>query len=205
MCLDLFPKTDGLNKQDRLTLIGLMTIHQFIFSNQRKHRLARHLVFWGVYCLFNFCTASNADSLDDLRNWKFYFFLLKLLVFFLPAPVFIVYMVVYVLGPRLIMRGKYFTFVLAGIAVVLLCLVFNMIFAYAFNFLYPDPPLKPASMHFIWLVIDYNQMLHRGIPMAIGVTCLVLARGLYLQQIENNRLAKLETENRTKFLSTDTT
>ncbi|MDQ3843720.1 MAG: histidine kinase [Bacteroidota bacterium] len=28
-----------------------MTKHDFIFSNQRRHRMARHAAFWGVWCL----------------------------------------------------------------------------------------------------------------------------------------------------------
>jgi hypothetical protein len=28
-----------------------LTKHEFIFSNQRKHRLARHILFWLVWCV----------------------------------------------------------------------------------------------------------------------------------------------------------
>ncbi|MEP6747849.1 MAG: histidine kinase [Bacteroidota bacterium] len=184
---------------NRLTLKSQMTIQQFIFSNERKCRLARHLAFWGVYCLIAFYSEFNLDSLADLKIWKTYRWNLRIFVMFLPMSVFMVYVFIYVLIPRFILKKKYFTFIIAAFCTIAFCFAVDMVPGYIINFFFEDPPAEPSMMHFIWFGLNYNHSLHKGISLAMAATCIKLTKGWYLQQIENNRLAAEEAANRIRL------
>ena len=72
-----------------------MTRQDFIFSNERRHRIARHLAFWGGWCvayllLFHYplhtfdgwsFSDKNDDAFDSIRQIGLPLFVLKTLIF----------------------------------------------------------------------------------------------------------------------------
>src|ERR1700722_13510642 len=140
-----------------------MTIHQFIFSKERKHRLARHLVFWGVYCLVAFYAEIQINSLKELKVWKTYRWHLKFFGLFLPMTVFMVYIFIYVLIPKFMLTKKYFIFIIAALGTILFCFAVDMIPAYIIHFNYPYPPATEAGMRLLYFAIDYQHSFHRDI------------------------------------------
>jgi len=187
-------------REDNLTLLeDLMTTQQFIFSNDRKHRLIRHLSFWGAYCMLAFYAEFQNPGLHELKLWKTYKSPLLFLGLFLPMSIFMVYIFIYVLIPKFIQTKRYFRFTFAASGVLLFCLAVNMIPGYLFHFDWPYPPATEEGVHWLYFEIDYQHTLHEGICLAAAVTCIKLAKAWYLQQTENTRLAQLDAENRTKL------
>ena len=73
-----------------------MTRQDFIFSNERRHRIARHLAFWGGWCVaylllfhyplhtfagWGFSDAEDADVFNDIQQIGLPLFVLKTLIF----------------------------------------------------------------------------------------------------------------------------
>jgi len=44
-----------------------MTINQLIFSNDRKHQIAKHLSVWDLFCEVCFYTNIEVHNSEDLR------------------------------------------------------------------------------------------------------------------------------------------
>src|ERR1044071_8537048 len=81
--------------------------YPFIFSNERKYRISRHVSFWGFWFLFQgflyaFIPASRAiEYLQRLPSS-----MLGSLMF-LPAHMFLSYTLMYFIIPRYIVKYKY--------------------------------------------------------------------------------------------------
>ena len=60
-----------------------MQWHEFIFSEQRKHKLLRHLVFWAAWWLYFFYVASILfHNLNDLATRSIHLTLSPETIFF---------------------------------------------------------------------------------------------------------------------------
>jgi hypothetical protein len=71
-----------------------VTRQDFIFSNERRHRIARHLAFWGVWCVaylllfqyplhtfYGWSVNDAADAFDAIQQISLPLFVLKTLIF----------------------------------------------------------------------------------------------------------------------------
>ena len=73
-----------------------MTRQEFIFSNERRHRIARHVAFWSIWCIaylllfhyplrsfigWGFNEADNLGTYERIRKIGLPLFILKTLIF----------------------------------------------------------------------------------------------------------------------------
>lgn len=165
-----------------------MTANEFIFSNQKKHRLTRHLVFWGIYTLYFYPQSIwYPDRLEQLLNWQVYYDALLNFACFIPACIFAVYVSIYILLPAFLQRKRYTEFIMLFIALFLACVGLNYFFSYLYYQLVSDPE---ANTTFIGLLnLSYINstaaIIISGIALGIKVT-----KNLQQQQKENLAIAQ---------------
>jgi sensor histidine kinase YesM len=96
---------------------GFMSIQEFIFSNKRSDRIKQHLLFWGTwYPYITLTHAANPMGYKEMAYFKnpIYTFSESFFVVFTQAPT--VYLMLYLVFPKLILKKKY----LAGFAWIIL-------------------------------------------------------------------------------------
>ena len=86
-----------------------MTLNNFIFSNQLKHRLGRHLALWVAFSLYFFIVNFFPRNAQDLLASKTYLDAFYRMIY-LPVSIISVYISIYFLLPRYILKGKYVAF-----------------------------------------------------------------------------------------------
>jgi sensor histidine kinase YesM len=96
-----------------------MQQYPIIFSNERKYKWRRHLLFWASWWLFSTILYSFSPSGMELGYWK------KLLVssvdavLFMLAHIFLSYSLIYFVVPRMVLKKKYALAVLTTIGLFL--------------------------------------------------------------------------------------
>src|SRR5690349_17011849 len=91
-----------------------MSLHDFIFSNNRWNRVSRHLVFWAGWFLFSgivqisFNTTNAKDPLTNIWDVIFFQFIRSFARF--PSILIFSYLVVYFLAPRFLLKKKFVPF-----------------------------------------------------------------------------------------------
>lgn len=84
-----------------------MKEHPFIFSNKNRYRIGRHIVFWGLWWLFQGFLYSFIAAYD-IENWwqRLAMSMLQSLIY-LVAHVFLAYSLMYFVVPRFLLRQRY--------------------------------------------------------------------------------------------------
>ena len=118
-------QTSGL--EDEKGLCNFMAVHMqqypFIFSDERRYRVRRHIIFWTAWWLFqgflySFIATSSAEYMRRLPSA-----LLEALVFLVPH-MFMAYSLMYFVIPRYVLKQKYW---ITAIAVVLIWIITGLI------------------------------------------------------------------------------
>src|SRR5258708_33660007 len=78
----------------------ILTMQQFIFSNNIKLRLARHLAFWGIYYIYTVFTNLPDVKIKTLTDPQLYRDALFDALEFLPVYLFSVYFSLYFVLPK---------------------------------------------------------------------------------------------------------
>ncbi len=176
-----------------------MRFQEMIFSNQVKHRVTRHLVFWGVYYLFNFYSEVHLKNIIDLTNFSFYRGAFLSGIFFLPSSLISVYISIYFFVPNFLLKKKYGLFFLA----ILLILALSFLFNYSFGVLYFSNILRTFNTAlFNSRVVAYIKSIQQGVVIIAIAVSFKLIKYTYLQQLENNRLVKQYVNNEKKLIKT---
>ncbi len=104
--------------------------NKFVFANDPKHRLGRHLAFWAVWWLFFTLIYGSrpigAGSPSWLSYKTSYGFAAMEAFLFLPGHIMFSYVIIYVLIPWFLLRGKYIWFCVG----MLVLIPANTLFAY---------------------------------------------------------------------------
>jgi sensor histidine kinase YesM len=171
-----------------------MSLHSFIFSSERKPRTSRYLVFWAAYCLCGLYTNIEISVPGDLHRAVTYEASLLRVLCYLPMSVFMVYIFTNVLIPRYFLGKKYLIFGMMAFCTILLCFLADILISYVFvHSIYRGS--QPTELSESFFLMYYNMAVQKGICMA--AICIKLAKGWYLQQVENTRIAEKEAEKRT--------
>jgi len=105
----------------------------FIFSNERKYRLQRHIVFWVAWWLFMAVLYAYFIPIQEDYNGYFRYQLPVSLVnalLYMPAHMFLTYSLIYFIIPRYLVKGKYvLSAVLVMIAFLLTAALSNLIYS----------------------------------------------------------------------------
>jgi sensor histidine kinase YesM len=168
--------------------------YKFIFSNQLKHQLARHLALWIAFSVYFFVVNLFPKNAYDLIASKLYLEAFQKMIY-IPISVFSVYISIYFLLPCFILRGKYFWFF-----VLFFCLCFiNLSGAYLLTKLLVQFTQKlpfeqlPVQIRIFQPVI-YG--LGLGLTASVFAIIIKLLKVRYLKEKENKRLQqqKISTE-----------
>src|SRR5688572_19024201 len=97
-----------------------MQQYPFIFSDERKYRLQRHIIFWTSWWLFQTFLYSFSPAIE-LNTGYFKRVLLSSVdaFFYLFAHMFLAYSLMYYVLPRFILKEKYVDAALATILLLL--------------------------------------------------------------------------------------
>jgi hypothetical protein len=183
-----------------------MDKHPFIFSDKLKYRVARHGLFW--LCWWVFCSViySYLPTQETLP------FLTRLLIsttealIFLPVHMFVAYSMVYILVPRLLIKGRYVYSIFA------LCLLF-LITGVLNAFLAPhvgqlrnsiiDPLLQsPLPRRYSPVSFYYSIMagLRGGVTVGGFAATIKLMKYWYMKEQRNLQLQKENAEAQLQLL-----
>ena len=164
-----------------------MTRNDFIFSNKVSYRVARHLVFWAVYCLYFWVQSISPESTKDFLQPQTYKNAFISLYCFIPVCIFSVYISLYFIFPYFIQKKRYAGFVLTFLALLLIDIFLNYFFSTLFynNVVYTTWYKKSffgifslGHLNSIWAIIVST--------FAIGIR---LTKNWYRQQKENLEIA----------------
>jgi LytS/YehU family sensor histidine kinase len=180
-----------------------VTGYEFIFSNERRYRLTRHLSFWIFFCISRIFLNLNPGKPDDVFTLSSYNYALAYTIGYTPVSMFSIYIFIYVLVPRYLQKKKYLSFIIAS----LFTGAINFIACFFISFLIFTifkTPLNGEESFYAPLRAGFRQGIVLNLSISLIVSGIKLAKGWYLQQVENTELAKLKSEKEIKLLRAQT-
>jgi sensor histidine kinase YesM len=178
-----------------------MTLNKFIFSNQLKYRLGRHLALWIAFSAYFFAVNFFPRNADDLFASKTYLVAFQRMIY-LPISIFSVYISIYFFLPRFILKGKYFLFFILFFC---LCLV-NFTSAYLLTKLLVQFTQKlPFQQLPVQIRIFQPVIYGLGLGLtASGFAIIIkLLKIRYLKQQENERLQQQKISTELQMIKTN--
>jgi sensor histidine kinase YesM len=181
-----------------------MDRYPFIFSDERKYRLRRHISFWVIWWLFqgflySFVAAFSTEAFLS-RLW------LSMIEsgIYLVAHIFLSYSLMYFVIPRYILQQKY---VLATIWIAALTLITAGLSAFL-SLAVIDPlrravdstdyrPLRPAYLR---IHLSLMAGLRGGLTIGGVAAAIKLMKSLYLKEQRNLQLQKENAESQLQLL-----
>ena len=178
-----------------------MTMHEFIFSNKRRTKISRHVLFWTGWFLYMICTQVRNASPEDIGMKNFIVYQFATSLNRLILQIIFCYIVVYFLVPRFLQKKKYSQF-----TVLLLLFLYFMYwltyfeFTYvwynsyvwiskALPFAYEPNVVKPLSMFLNKYYSFYSNLHFTGSLVSSGIILSVkYYKSWYIKQRENEML-----------------
>jgi len=178
-----------------------MTLNNFIFSNQLKHRLSRHLALWIGFSVYFFVVNFFPKNAQDLVASKTYIEAFQRMIY-LPVSIISVYISIYFLLPRFILKGKYFRFFILFFC---LCLI-NIASAWLLTKLLVQFNQKvPFSQLPVQITIFQPVIYGLGLGTAASGFAIIikLLKIRYLKQKENERLQQQKISTELQMIKTN--
>ena len=174
-----------------------MSLHDFIFSNDRRNRLSRHLCFWLGWLLFS-GIGQLTISVGGVRLHRIIDIILFQVirsVHRLPAVLLFCYVTVYFLMPRFIPKRKYKEFVLSLLLFTVLLYIFTFLwFSVSINVLHFNSYMKNGWSLYVRLFNSFYSNINFTGP--IPTCCLMLATKYYKDwYIKGRKTEQLNREN----------
>ncbi len=175
--------------------------HDFIFSNQLKHRLARHLALWIAFSIYFFVVNFYPRNANDLIASKTYLEAFQKIIY-IPVSIFSVYVSIYFLLPGFILKGKYFRF---SILFFCLCLI-NLASAYLITKLWAQLTQSVPFQQLPMQIIIFQPVIY---GLGLGLTAsgfaiiIKLLKIRYLKKIENERLQQQKIITELQMIKTN--
>jgi two-component system, LytTR family, sensor kinase len=166
-----------------------MTLNKFIFSNQLKHRLARHLAFWLAFSVHFFIQNLIIGKANEALNPRSPLESLINISYFLPIYIVSTYVFIDLVIPAFLFKRRYGLFFIAAAAL----LVFNFVACYFSGVLYEHVQWKMPYNEITFASNKYHAIVNGGF---VSVMILGIAGGIKLskkwlqKQRENEALAK---------------
>ncbi|MES1220847.1 MAG: histidine kinase, partial [Bacteroidota bacterium] len=170
--------------------------HPFIFSDERRYRLRRHLAFWIFWWLFFTILYSYTGKVTVLPNFQRIPLAMLDSIMFMTAHIFLAYSLMYYVIPRFIFKGKYLA---AALLVLLSFLVTASISALIGTYILPPIRYYLFSVTYIESFNStYLLSLLAGLRGAITIGGLAAAIKLmkywYIKEQGNLQLQKENAE-----------
>lgn len=178
----------------------MVKIYDFIFSKRFSHRLTRHLVFWIIFLTYFYYVNLIPGKPEDLFDSKIYSNAFELMIYF-PVSVISVYITIYFLLPRYIMKEKYLgLIVIIGnllIVYFLLALVLTMVLARITTNL----PFQELPVTFrLFQPIRYGVSL--PLTSAVLTAIIKILKNWQVEQKENELLQRQKISGEMQLLKT---
>ena len=182
--------------------------NKFIFSNSPSHRIGRHLVFWFlIWVQFLITHAANPLGSSGITYFKnpVFTFAETLLLVIAQFPT--VYVVLYLILPKLLLRKKYFLGVLAIIGIWFLSGMLNLyltgkILPELLKIMQPGMNLplmrRPENISYVKAVLVANR---GGGLITVCALMLKFGKQWYTKQFRNLQLQKEYAEARLQLLT----
>ena len=178
-----------------------MTLHNFIFSNELRHRLSRHIALWIFFSVYFFIVNFTPGIKHDLIDPTTYLQAFQKMIY-IPVSIISVYISSYFLLPRFILKEKYFSF---GMLMLCLCLV-NLAGAYQITKLWVQFT-QTQPFHQQPLQIRIFQPIIYGLGLgtaASGFAIIIkLLKERYLKQKENESLLQQKINTELQLIKTN--
>lgn len=176
-----------------------MSLHTFIFSEKKQHRLIRHLSFWMFFCISRIYVNYYPGKFSHVYTLSTYNYAVAYMAGFLPVYIISVYTFIYFFVPRFLQKKKYVPFFTG----VIITGLFNFIactFIAALIFKLENTSLEGAESFYAPLRSGFYQGVILGLSTDGIAAGIKLAKGWYLQQLENTKLTRLKKESEIKLL-----
>jgi sensor histidine kinase YesM len=173
-----------------------MNLHDFIFSDNRRYRISRHLCFWLGWFVFSgiaqitFNTANDKDVLANIGDLIFFQFFRSLGRF--PSILMFCYFIVYFLAPKFIQKRKFVQFALWFFLSLFFLYVLTSVSLYFYIEIVRGNPFVhywPAFAYFFNSF--YSNINFTG---AVPTCCLMLAikyyKNWYIKQRKSEQLSR---------------
>ena len=178
-----------------------MNTHEFIFSNQLRYRLGRHIVFWMLFSFHFIIQNLMVGGPGEAKTSRTFFESASHFLYFLPIYLISTYFFIEVLLPKLLFRQRYTAFAFSF--VVLFAISFIAIY-YAGVFYLHNATGKPYAE------IDFKANKYHAIVDGLFVLFMLfgIAAGIkfskkwFQQQRENEKLAKQKLATELQLLKT---
>lgn len=178
-----------------------MTMHEFIFSNNRRIKIARHVIFWFGWLVYMICTQVRNASPDDIGMKNFIVYQFATSINRLLLQMVFCYVLVYFLVPRYLSKKKYgqFTFLLLLFFVLIYWLTyFDFTYVWYNSYVWiskllPFPyqlnVVKPLSIFLNEYYSFYSNFHFTGSVVSSGIVIVVkYYKRWYVKQRENEML-----------------
>ena len=183
-----------------------MGLNEFIFSNERKHRIIRHIIFWLCWIIMSMTVQWNITN-NVVPSNLFLFQLVKTVIRFFPIFLFC-YLMVYFLVPLFISRKKYKLFA-AGLTISIL-LIFTLNFLWVtmlMNVFHVENLVVYHTKNISWsLYVRLYNTYYSNINFtgALSTCCVMLAvnyyKAWYKKERETETLRKENTQAELQLL-----
>lgn len=174
-----------------------MTLRSILYSNARRPRLARHLLFWMAYALY--FTLQGYFPSEDVRGISGYFVYVAFLstALYFPYCFLSAYGLLYYLYPRYLRWGRHLAFGWRFLALMILGLIINYFAGILF---YRFSHRESANFYYIYFLGAHNTLI--AIATSISILGLRLGRDAWLQHEANLRLAAQKARAELQLLKT---
>lgn len=178
-----------------------MNTHDFIFSNQLKYRLGRHLTFWILFSLHFIIQNLMIGGPGEAKTSRSFLESTSHFLYFLPVYLLSTYFFIEVLLPKFLFKQRYTAFAFSFL--ILFAISYTCIY-YAGVFYLHNATGKPYSQ------IDFIANKYHAIVDGLFVPFMLfgIAAGIkfskkwFQQQRENERLAKQKLATELQLLKT---
>jgi len=183
-----------------------MGLNEFIFSNERKHRIVRHIIFWLCWIMMSMTVQWNITN-NVVPSNLFLFQLVKTVIRFFPIFLFC-YLMVYFLVPLFISRKKYKLFAAALTISVLLIFILNFLWVtMLMNVFHLENLVVYHTKNISWsLYVRLYNTYYSNINFtgSLSTCCVMLAvnyyKGWYKKERETETLRKENTQAELQLL-----
>jgi sensor histidine kinase YesM len=179
-----------------------MERYPFIFSNEKKYRIRRHVIFWLFWFFFFGILYAYTANKSILPNFKRLPVTFVDSLFFLSAHMFLAYSLMYVVVPKFLLKGRYF---LSAVAVLVCFVLAAVISAIHGNYILPYVRYRLFDIEYIHPInTSFLLALLAGLRGAITVGGIAVAIKLmkywYQKEQKNLVLQKENTESQLQLL-----
>ncbi len=173
-----------------------MSFHSFVYSDERRYRLARHFVLWVAYAAWFTLQSYYPTRPTDGISWFFIKVAFLSTAMYFPFCFLIAYTLLYYLYPIYIRSGRFVWFFVNLLLFTLAGICMNFWISRLF-FRYSDRAMIPAGELYLG---THNVVI--GIIVSIFLLGLRLGRNAYIQQKANLMLAAQKARAELQLLKT---